>query len=84
MPLRLIDLRCNWLWQYAAETTLYDSPPPDELERRVARLDGYMSGTAAAVLVCGRSAEDWGRRPDRWRVLEELLARTNPSFPVVS
>jgi len=80
VPQRLIDLHCNWLWQYAGETNLYDSPCPDEPGRRVARLDGYMSGTAAAVLVCGRGPEDWARRDDRWRALNELIARYESEF----
>ena len=79
MPLRLIDLHCNWLWQYAGETTLYESCP-DEVPRLLGRLDGYMSGTAAAVLACGRGLEDWARRDDRWRSLNELIARYESEF----
>jgi len=79
MPLRLIDLHCNWLWQYAGETTLYETCP-DEMPRLLGRLDGYMSGTRAAVLACGRRPEDWARRDDRWRLLKELIARYESEF----
>jgi len=80
MPLRLIDLHCNWLWQYAGETSLYNSPCADDMPGLVGRLDGYMSGTRAAVLACGRGPEDWARQHDRWRSLNELIARYESEF----
>jgi len=80
MPLRLIDLHCNWLRQYAGETRLYDSLPPAEIPDVVGRLDGYMSGTSAAVLACRRGPDDWARRGDRWRSLDELIVRYESEF----
>jgi len=80
VPLRLIDLRCDWLRQYASETVIYESAGPDEMAGPVSRLDGYMSGTAAAVLVCGRRAQDWAHREDRWRSLDDLIARYESEF----
>ncbi|MFI5457933.1 MAG: membrane dipeptidase [Isosphaerales bacterium] len=80
MPLRLIDLHCNWLRQYAGETRLYGSSCLDEVPGLLGRLDGYMSGTSAAVLVSGRGAEDWARRDDRWRLLDELIVRYESEF----
>jgi len=80
MPLRLIDLHCNWLWQYAGETRLYGSSCPEELPGLLGRLDGYMSGTAAGVLVCRRGVEDWARQDDHWRSLDELIARYESEF----
>jgi membrane dipeptidase len=78
--LRLIDLHCNWLRQYAGETILCESAVQDDIEERLCRLDGYMSGTSAAVLSCRRSAQDWAHHQDPWRSLGELLARYESEF----
>jgi membrane dipeptidase len=80
VALRIIDLRCDWLRQYASETSLDNTPRADEVLRGVARLDGYLTGTTAAVLVCHRSADDWARRPERWRSLNELITRYESEF----
>jgi membrane dipeptidase len=73
--MRIVDLHCDWLWQYAAETTLF--PPSDygEVPDRLAALDGYLLGATAAILFCSRKASDWGSRADRWAALDELLTR---------
>jgi membrane dipeptidase len=80
VPPRLIDLHCNWLSQYAAEANLYEPSDLGAMAERTGRLDGYMSGAAAAVLVCARPAQDWARRNDPWRSLDELIVRYESEF----
>jgi hypothetical protein len=53
--MRLVDLHCDWLRQYATETTLYDRSLYPEVPDRVGRLDGYLLGTSLAVLVCAQA-----------------------------
>jgi membrane dipeptidase len=80
MPPRLTDLHCDWLAQYAGETNLFETPGPDDLTGRESRLDGYLSGAAAAVLVCGHGARNWAPHHDPWRSLYDLIARYESEF----
>ena len=81
MPLRLFDVHCNWLRQYALETTTFQSSAYVDVSGRLKQLDGYMTATSAAVLSCDRSPADWDLQPDPWRALGELVALTRPSSP---
>ena len=79
--MRLVDLHCDWLWQYATETTLFEAALYAEVPQRLLRLDGYLQGTSLAVLTCKRKPEDWERQRDRWGSLAALLARTRRNLP---
>jgi membrane dipeptidase len=78
--MRLIDLHCNWLLQYATEATLYDATCYAEVPARLHRLEGYLLGTSAAVLACARKPEEWARQSDAWLSLGTLLARYEAEF----
>src|SRR5579885_1514274 len=78
--MRLVDLHCDWLRQYATETTLYEGSLYPEVPARVGRLDGYLLGTSLAVLACARKPEDRSARPDAWRWLGSMLARYEAEF----
>ncbi len=78
--MRLVDLHCDWLRQYATETTLYDGSLYPEVPGRVGRLDGYLLGTSLAVLVCARKPEDWARQADTWHSLGLMIARYEAEF----
>jgi membrane dipeptidase len=78
--MRLIDLHCNWLQQYATETTLFDPSLYAEVPDRLRRLDGYLLGTSVAVLVCGRKPEEWTKQADAWQSLGALLTRYQAEF----
>jgi membrane dipeptidase len=78
--MRLVDLHCDWLRQYATEMTLYEGSLYPEVPGRVGRLDGYLLGTSVAVLVCGRKAEDRARQADTWRSLGLMIARYEAEF----
>ena len=78
--MRLVDLHCDWLRQYATETTLHDPGLYPEIPGRVGRLDGFLLGTSLAVLACARKAEDWARQPDPWHSLGLLIARYESEF----
>jgi membrane dipeptidase len=78
--MRLIDLHCNWLCQYAAETTIFDPTLYADVQPRLRRLSGYLQGTALTLLYCGRKAPEWERRDDRWQALAELLALSEAEF----
>jgi membrane dipeptidase len=77
---RLIDLHCNWALQYAPETTQYDPALYSEVPSRLGQLEGFLTGVSAAVLACGRRAEDWARQPDPWQALREMIARYEAEF----
>ena len=79
--MRLIDLHCDWLCQYAAETTIYDPTFYTDVQPRLRRLSGYLQGTALTLLYAGRQAQEWEQRDDRWRALAELLALSEAEFP---
>jgi membrane dipeptidase len=78
--MRLIDLRCDWALQYAAESTEYDPADYPDVPARLGRLDGYLTGATAAVLSCRRTPADWARRADPWRVLDGMIARHEAEF----
>ena len=78
--MRLVDLHCDWLRQYATETTLHDPGLYPEIPGRVGRLDGFLLGTSLAVLACVRKAEDWARQPDSWHSLGLMIARYESEF----
>src|SRR5262245_61494730 len=78
--MRLVDLHCDWLRQYATETTLYPDGLYAEIPARVERLDGYLLGTSLAVLACGRKPKDWSSRPDPWGALGPMIARYESEF----
>ncbi len=80
MAFRLIDLHCNWLSQYAPETTLFEPSDYADIKSRLVRLSGYMTATSAAILSCNRSAADWERQADPWRSLADLIARYESEF----
>lgn len=77
---RLIDLHINWLLQYAAETTFFESSLYEDLRDRIGQVEGYLGATSAAILVCGRRAADWARQTDPWSALGDLLARYEAEF----
>ncbi len=78
---RLIDLHCDWLLQYAGETTVFDPALYTGVEQRISQSAGYLQATSAAVLSCYRRAEDWARQPDPWKALGELITRLEAEFP---
>jgi membrane dipeptidase len=78
--MRLVDLHCDWLRQYATETTLYEGNLYPEIPPRVGRLDGCLLGTSIAVLVCARKPADWARQPDPWQSLGLMVARYEAEF----
>src|SRR5262249_43168265 len=78
--MRLIDLHCNWLQQYATETTLHDPTSYAGVPGRLRRLDGYLLGTSAAVLACARQPQEWAKQADAWRSLGALLTRYESEF----
>ncbi len=80
MAVRLIDLHCNWLSQYAPETTTFRAPTYAEIPQRLKQLSGYMTATSAAVLCCTRPPADWELLPDPWRSLGDLIARFEAEF----
>lgn len=79
-PARLIDLRCNWLLQYAAETSVFAPSHYADVAPRISQVDGYLTGTSAAVLSCSRRAEDWESQPDPWAALGALVTRIEAEF----
>ncbi len=78
--MRVFDLRCPWLWQYASETTVFDAGLYREIPGRLARLSGYLQGTSFAVLNCGRKPEDWRQQRDAWSSMLALLALIEAEF----
>jgi len=77
---RLFDLHCDWLLQYAMETTLFESSDYTDIADRLPALDGYLLGARAAILFCSRKPGDWAARGDRWGTLGEMLARYEAEF----
>lgn len=78
--MRLVDLHCDWLWQYATETTLFDPAAYADVAARLPTLDGYLLGASAAVLFCSRKPDEWAARADRWASLGDLLTRYEAEF----
>jgi membrane dipeptidase len=77
---RLIDLHCDWLLQYATESTLFEPSDYSNIPGRLTRLSGYMTATSTAIVSCSRSAADWLRQTDPWSSLANLLARYESEF----
>ncbi len=73
--MRLVDLHCDWLWQYSAETTLFEPSVYGNVPDRLSALGGYLLGASAAVLFCSRKPDDWTKQGDRWGSLGDMLAR---------
>ena len=80
-PPRLIDLHCDWLLQYASETTVFDPALYEGTSGRLGQAEGYLSGTSAAVLSCYRRVDDWARQADPWSALAALITRIEAEFP---
>jgi membrane dipeptidase len=78
--MRLVDLHCDWLRQYAAETTLYAADMHPEVIGRVGRLDGYLLGTSLTALACTGKPEDWSGQSGGWSLLGLMLARYESEF----
>jgi membrane dipeptidase len=79
-PMRLIDLHCNWALQYACESSQYEAEHYTDIPSRVGQVDGYLMGTAAAVLMCGRHPADWAAHVGPWRTLGDMIARYEAEF----
>ncbi len=79
-PPRLIDLRIDWLAQYAPETNLFGPETYARGSKDLSRIDGYLGTTSAAFLMLGRDPADWARRADPWLALDELIARCEAEF----
>ncbi len=73
---RLIDLHVRWLWQYAPELAGYDPELVSVLPGRLRQTAGYLSDTAAAVVMIGGGRAD----VDPWWALGEDLARVAAEF----
>jgi microsomal dipeptidase-like Zn-dependent dipeptidase len=78
--MRIIDLHARWPQQYAADL----AGPESELARRIgprlSQLAGYLSGTAAAFLVCGPGVGNWPAGAGCWRRLGETLRLVEAEF----
>ncbi len=79
-PMRLIDLHCNWALQYACESSQYEAEHYTDIPSQVGQVDGYLMGTAAVVLACGRRPADWAVQADPWRTLGDMIARYEAEF----
>jgi hypothetical protein len=75
-PARLVDLHVKWLWQYAPEVSLYDPAVVAAVPGRLPQVAGYLSDTAAAVVMLG----GWPAAADPWAALAEDLARLAAEF----
>jgi membrane dipeptidase len=78
--MRLVDLHCDWLWQYATELVGFTTGVYDDLADRLGQLDGYLSDTILAVLPCARRARDWDAQQDPWDSVFWLIARYQAEF----
>jgi membrane dipeptidase len=79
-PMRLIDLHCNWALQYACESSQYQAELYHDVPSCMGQVNGYLMGTAAAVLACGRRLADWAGHADPWRTLGDMIARYEAEF----
>ena len=79
-PPRLIDLRIDWLSQYAPESNNFGPETIARANRGIPRVEGYLGATSASFLMLGRDPEDWARRGDPWASLGELLTRCEAEF----
>ncbi len=78
--MRLVNLHCEWLLQYATETTLFEPSAYGDVPDRLPALGGYLLGVSAAVLYCSRKPDDWSRRGDPWGTLGDMIARYEAEF----
>jgi membrane dipeptidase len=78
--MRLIDLHCNWLRQYFSELTSFDRSSNGPVAHDFRQLDGYLSTTSAAGLICARSADDWAALAEPWAMLHEMIVRYQAEF----
>src|SRR5262245_33532128 len=79
--MRLVDLHCNWALQYACESTQYDPAQYAEIASRVGQVEGYLMGTSADLLFCGRRAGDWSKQSDPWGTLAAMITRYEAEVP---
>lgn len=79
-PIRLIDLYCPWPLQYARESTQYDPADYPEIDGRLGQIEGYLGGTAAAIVPLFRRDADWARQADPWATLAAMVARVEAEF----
>lgn len=79
-PDRPIDLHCDWILQYAEETTVFDPALYEGVKARVPQSEGYLTGTSAAVLSCYRRVADWARQDEPWKALAEIITRYEAEF----
>jgi membrane dipeptidase len=88
-PPRLVDLHCDWLLQYVPDCTIFDPAKYPEIAACAGRpegasyfgqVDGYLTGTSAAVMACFRREEDWTSQADPWSALGDLIARIEAEF----
>lgn len=75
-PVRLVDLHVRWLWQYAPEVSWLDPALAAVVPPRLPQTAGYLSDTAAAVVMLG----GWPDDADPWTALREELARVDAEF----
>jgi membrane dipeptidase len=89
-PHRLIDLHCDWLLQYVPDCNVFDPAFYPEIVGCAGRpegagyfgqVDGYLTGTSAAVIACFRRADDWTSQARPWTALAALIARIEAEFP---
>jgi membrane dipeptidase len=78
--MRLIDLHCDWLRQYAPELASFDRSSGEAVANRLGELDGYLSTTSAAGLICARTPEEWAAFADPWAALGDMIARYQAEF----
>lgn len=78
--LRLIDLRIDWLAQYAPESNIFGPGTQIRGLMDLPRLEGYLGATSAAFLMLQRDSEDWLSRGDRWASLGDLITRCEAEF----
>jgi hypothetical protein len=75
-PPRLIDLRAEWLVQYAPETTLFDEDAAEVARREMPRVEGYLGATSLAVVMVGSGSH----AGDPWATLGDRIARVEAEF----
>lgn len=79
--MRLIDLHCDWLLQYATETTVFDPALYEDIPARLGQAEAYLETTRATVLACYRCEQDWASQADPWQALGQLISRIEAEFP---
>ncbi len=79
--MRLIDLHCDWARQYAAEVCRPGATDLAAVRSRLGQVEGYLSGTALAVLCCGQDARAGADPQASWLALGEQITRYEAEFP---